>query len=166
MGVFNLRLASIIVRSRRSPGIIPAKAAKRFSFRLIGGNVCECRCSLTAPSALCEVFAESGKARITRAAPDQTGITCKCSKPRSGKSQLLRKADALQLSCRALGDLGDDEDLARHLEVRKANCGELPQVLLAGFRALAQHTGRRTILTDHVVGDRESDALLDARVVD
>ena len=65
----------------------------------------------------------------------------------SSEPQLLGEPNALQLSGRALGNLGDDEYFARDLEVRHALRGKLPQILLARLHAIPQHYGTFPVLT-------------------
>ena len=49
----------------------------------------------------------------------------------SSEPQFLCESDALQLAGRADGNLGENEDLPRHLEVGELTFGELAQLLVA-----------------------------------
>src|SRR6185295_12669005 len=65
--------------------------------------------------------------------------------------QLLGQADALDLAGGALRDLGQDDHLARHLEVGEAAGAEVAELALGGRSdALHQHHGRRYLLAEAV----------------
>ena len=74
------------------------------------------------------------------------------------QAQLLREADALQLAGGALRDLGEEHDLARHLEVGEAAGGEVAQLALGSPPALAQHDRGGDLLAELVVRHGEGDA--------
>src|SRR5258706_11981430 len=96
---------------------------------------------------------------------DLTGPTGQRRKRVSRKTQLLGKADALQLACRSLRDFGEKEDLARLLEIRQAYRGEFPKLLLAGGGPFAQDHRGGYLFAELVVRNRKRYALLDAWMV-
>ncbi len=64
----------------------------------------------------------------------------------SGQPKLLGKADPLQLAGRPFRDLGDEDNLARCLEIGKAGGGKIPEITLGGREALAQCNSRSHLL--------------------
>ena len=64
-----------------------------------------------------------------RAAPAETRST--------GQSELLGQANALQFAGRALGNFGQEQDLARHLEVGQLRRREVAQFTLGQRHALS-----------------------------
>ena len=73
--------------------------------------------------------------------------------------------DALHLPRRPLGDLRDDDDPARHLEVREVLRGEGLELMVGRAPAFVQHHGRRHLLPEGGVGHGEGHGLMDAGVV-
>src|SRR6185503_15348801 len=77
------------------------------------------------------------------------------------KAQFLREPDALQLTRGADGDLGENQNLPRHLVWRESRRRKLSQFLVRCRLALAQHDRRRDVFAEHVVWHGEGDALMD-----
>ena len=82
------------------------------------------------------------------------------------QSELLRQADALQLAGRALGDFGEEEDLARHLERREAfGAGKRRISCSVALTPSRRTTAAATSSPSIVVRHRERDDLQHGRVV-
>src|ERR1700722_6520299 len=83
----------------------------------------------------------------------------------SPQPQLLRQPDTLELTSRALGDLGQEKDFSRRLERRQALGEERPKLLFGGAQALAQDHRRADVLAEHRVRHGERHRLQDGGVV-
>jgi hypothetical protein len=79
--------------------------------------------------------------------------------------QLRRQADALQLTRGALGNLGEDHDLARYFEIRQTLGGEFAQLFFCERRAFAQHHSGGDFFAEFVVRHGEGDHLRDGGVI-
>src|SRR5438270_7778268 len=71
----------------------------------------------------------------------------------SGQAQLGGQPDALELAGRAFGDLGQEQYLARDLEVGQATGREVAHLLLRQAGPLAQYHGGGHLLAQLGVGD-------------
>src|SRR5579864_2583771 len=97
--------------------------------------------------------------------PHEARAATEWDRERLGQTELLRQPDALQLARWPYGDLLHDEDLARHLEVRQTNRGELSELLVEGLGPFAKNHGGRHVFTEHVVRNAKRDALVYCRVL-
>src|SRR5690242_410155 len=83
----------------------------------------------------------------------------------SGEAEALGEADALQLARWPFGDLRQQHDPARHLEIRQAMGDEIAELPLGGLVPLAQHHGGGHLLPQLVVGHGEGQRLGDAGMI-
>src|SRR5262249_51252767 len=77
----------------------------------------------------------------------------------TGKPQLVRQPDTLDFAGRSLGDVLDDDDLARDLEVCNAPGGELTNIVRCCGRIWPQYDRRRDILTERGMRNGECHGL-------
>ena len=140
-----------------------ADAPSCFARRCAASRRCACIAARCGPRAMKVTSAPAAASLTPRKPPiapaPKTAIFMRRSKP-----ELLGQADALQLAGGALGDFGQEHDLARHLESGQPRGGELAQLaLVAASRPSRSTTAAATSSPSLSCGMREGDHLLPPR---